>query len=37
MSDLRNIGFVLINLVIFGLILKLYTELVKDKNMDERK
>jgi len=36
MGSLKGIGFALINLVILGLMLKLYTESVKDKNMDRR-
>lgn len=36
MQTLINIGFVLLNLLVLGLNLKLYTEILKDKSMSAR-
>lgn len=36
MSDVILIGILLANLVILGLNIKLYTEILKDKSMDRR-
>lgn len=36
MQTLINIGFLLLNLLVLGLNLKLYTEILKDKSMSAR-
>lgn len=36
MEILANIGFLLLNLIVLGLNIKLYTEILKDKSMSDR-